>query len=130
MTDKKSWPGKVPNSQEIGTALRDHAREMRNNPTFAERLLWSRLRSRRCAGFKFRRQHIIDSHIVDFYCMETKLVIEVDGDVHDLTFEQDQVRQKHLESLGLRVLRFTNNDVRYRLEGVLHTIEKTLTSHR
>jgi very-short-patch-repair endonuclease len=62
-------------------------------------------------GFKFRRQHAIGPYFVDFYCVQASLVIEVDGSIHDGQVDQDVARQQYLESLGLRVLRFTNDEI-------------------
>src|SRR5690349_2542855 len=87
------------------------AREMRANPTPAENHLWRRIRNQQVLGYKFRRQHTIDRFIVDFYCTEARLVIEVDGSIHEEQQEADQLRTEFLESLGLRVLRFTNAEV-------------------
>ena len=84
---------------------------MRRNPTPAEDLLWQRLRDRRLAGFKFRRQHSVDRFIVDFYCPQTRLVVELDGPIHEQSREHDAVRQEFLETRGLRVLRFQNGQV-------------------
>src|SRR4051812_15603413 len=84
------------------------AREMRREPTGAENHLWQRIRKQQVLGFKFRRQHTIDRFIVDFFCTEARLVIEVDGIIHDDQQEADQLRTEFLENLGLRVLRFTN----------------------
>jgi very-short-patch-repair endonuclease len=80
-------------------------------------------------GFRFRRQHIIDRFIVDFYCPEARLVIEVDGAVHRSTEERDSARQEWLENLGLRVLRFANEAVMNDLPGVIAAIETALQGH-
>jgi len=106
--------------------LKPLAREMRRNPTPAEDKLWQRLRNHKVLGFKFRRQHPIDRFIVDFYCSKAHLVIEVDGLIHQYTQEQDAVRQEFLESLGFRVLRFTNDQVNNDLEGVVKQISAAL----
>jgi very-short-patch-repair endonuclease len=75
---------------------------------------------------KFRRQHAIDGYIVDFYCAAVRLVVEVDGPVNDTQREADSERQKHLKSLGLRVLRFTNEQVLSDLSNVVALIEKAI----
>jgi very-short-patch-repair endonuclease len=77
-------------------------------------------------GFKFRRQFGIDEYIVDFYCPELKLAIEVDGDTHfvESAPEADAIRQKRIENYGIKFLRFTNNDVYKNLDGVLITLGK------
>ena len=96
--------------------------------TSTEIILWSRLKSRRLKGFKFRRQYSIGSYIVDFYCPELKLAIEVDGDSHfkESAITYDEVRQRTIEPLGIRFLRFTNIDVRTNLYEVLQAIADEL----
>ena len=104
--------------------LKAFAQQMRQQPTPAEAALWRRLRGRRVGGVKFRRQHAIAGFIVDFVCLERFLIVEVDGTIHDLPDQQerDALRQAHLESLGYRVLRFTNGDVLGSIEAVLEVI--------
>ena len=87
------------------------ARTMRHAPTAAERKLWKHLRGRQLAGMSFRRQHVIGRFIVDFFCPEQRLVLEIDGGVHEGRLERDAERTRTLEALGLRVLRFSNLDV-------------------
>ena len=108
--------------------LKPVARQMRREPTEAENILWQHIRNHQLLGFKFRRQHSIERFIVDFYCAEARLVVEVDGPIHQYQQEDDQVRQEFLESQGLRVLRFSNDDVLHSLEQVLQQIKDTLTS--
>ena len=86
--------------------------------------MWSVLRARRFEEFKFRRQHPIANYIVDFYCHEQKLVIELDGGYHleDEQSQYDDERTKNLEHLGMKVLRFWNNEVLNNINGVLETI--------
>ncbi|MGV3722352.1 MAG: endonuclease domain-containing protein [Actinomycetota bacterium] len=100
------------------------ARRFRREPTGAEELLWQRLRGGRCAGLKFRRQHPLPGCIADFYCAELLLVVEVDGEVHlePENRERDANRDEWLASLGLRVLRFTNQQVLTEIESVLNKI--------
>ena len=119
MTCKPGWAGKRPDTAELNTKLRQRAKDMRANPTPAERRLWQHLRGKRRLGYKFRRQHVIDRFIVDFYCAEARMVIELDGEVHRFIEERDRVRQDCLEDLGLRVLRFTNDEVLHSPEGVI-----------
>ena len=104
------------------------ARDLRKPLTPAEQQLWQALRNRRVGNAKFRRQHPVSHYIVDFYCHEPLLVIEVDGDVHldEDVQSYDKQRQQHLESLGLTVLRFTNEEVLGELTHVLNTIEANL----
>ncbi|MCI0479125.1 endonuclease domain-containing protein [Candidatus Uhrbacteria bacterium] len=87
-------------------------------------MLWSRLRCKQIEGVKFRRQFGIGRYVVDFYCPAFRIVIEVDGDSHFVgdAPRYDEERQRYIESLGLRVLRFTNDDVRENIEGVLEQI--------
>ena len=100
-----------------------HAREMRHPQTSAETTIWQHLRNRNLE-FKFRRQHPIERFIIDFYCAEVKLCIEIDGDSHleEGQNEYDTARTEFLESIGSRVIRFTNNDVRYNINAVVQEI--------
>jgi very-short-patch-repair endonuclease len=111
------WKWKV--SADLWAALKPLARQNRRQPTPAEKLLWGHLRNRQLAGFKFRRQHAIERFIVDFYCAEAWLVIEIDGPIHDYTAEGDAIRQRILESTGLTVIRFSNDEVLRHTEAVL-----------
>lgn len=95
------------------------ARENRKNPTAAERKIWGELlRMRQFAHFKFLRQKPLAGYIVDFYCSELQLVIEIDGDSHAETIEYDAERTKVLEALGLTVVRYTNAEVLQNIQGV------------
>ena len=96
---------------EIRPTLREYARNNRKNQTFAEKTLWGMLRRENLEGFKFRRQHIIGSFIVDFYCPQARLVIEVDGYSHQAKADYDAERTVFLQTRGVRVLRVTNDDV-------------------
>jgi len=93
---------------------------LRNNLTTPEQKLWARIRNKQL-GVRFRRQYGIDRYVVDFYCPELALVIELDGNSHyeEGAQDYDEVRDAYMESLGLRVLRFTNLDVMNNIEGVL-----------
>ncbi|MDX8127138.1 endonuclease domain-containing protein [Methylomonas sp. OY6] len=86
--------------------MKDLARSLRKNQTDAERVIWQQLRNRQLLGCKFRRQQVIGPFIVDFVCLEPKLVIEVDGGQHAEQQEYDQNRSHYLQRLGYRVLRF------------------------
>ena len=99
-------------------------RKLRSRMTSAETSLWSRIRAKQLQGLKFRRQHGIGPYIVDFYCPERSLVIEVDGDAHadEKQVTKDRQREKHLRSLGLQVIRYRNNDVLNNLDGVLEDL--------
>ncbi len=108
--------------------LKPFAREMRHAPTPAEDALWKHLRGRQLNGAKFRRQHAIDHYIVDFVCIERQLIIEVDGDIHARPDQNsyDAFRQRHLEEIGYRVLRFTNDAVMQSVTAVLEVIGAAL----
>ena len=113
------------NSKIIGTLL-SRAKEMRKNPTKAESLLWNELRTKKL-GNKFRQQHPIDNYIVDFVCLSKRLIIEVDGEIHQYQLEKDGERELLLkEKKGFRILRFTNDEVINNRETVLSKIKETL----
>ena len=103
-------------------------RELRQTSTDAESLLWDRLRDRLLLGFKFRRQHQLGQYIVDFYCNEASLVIECDGGLHSRAqaWHHDQNREAYMSALGLRTLRFTNEEVLTETERVLSEISDYL----
>ena len=107
--------------------LKPLARQMRYEPTQAERTVWEVLRNRNINEAKFRRQYTIDKFIVDFICLSHSLIIEIDGDVHLYTIEEDQARQSFLESLGFRVVRFRNEEVFADLARVVRVIGDNLT---
>ena len=104
------------------------ARDYRNNPTEAERILWAHLRRFRSEGFVFRRQHPIVFFIADFYCHRIKLVIEVDGDYHsnDQIRDYDDSRSGELERYGITVLRIHNEEITDNLEHVMTTIRQRI----
>ena len=110
----------------IHPIILQHAREMRHPQTPAETKLWRYLRNRNL-GFKFRRQHPIVRFIIDYYCAELKLCIEIDGDTHvdEDQQEYDAARTEYLEMLGRKVIRFTNEDVRYNIQAVVQAIRET-----
>jgi very-short-patch-repair endonuclease len=99
-----------------------HARRMRHEPTKVEMKLWQKLRRRQLGGYKFRRQHPIGNYIVDFYCAETKLIVEVDGDIHAHQEAYDAERTADLEALGYQVIRFWNGQILQEMDGVLEVI--------
>ena len=104
--------------------LYQYGRELRQESTEAEKLLWTELRNRKLNGLKFRRQHALDKFIVDFYCNERKLVVELDGGVHDekINKEYDEARTAMLGGLGIYTLRFRNDEVINNIESVLQKI--------
>jgi very-short-patch-repair endonuclease len=104
--------------------LYEYARELRQEPTAAEKLLWTAIRNRKLNNLKFRRQHPLDKFVVDFYCNEKKLAIELDGGIHDVkrNKEYDDVRTAMLAGLNITVLRFKNEEVRDNIKDVLKRI--------
>lgn len=104
----------------------ERARDLRARQTEAESLLWYVLRGRRLCGLKFRRQFPIEPHIVDFACVEKKLIIEIDGGYHDVVYENDTTRQAAIESKDWTVLRFSNEDVLDDVEAVAIAIARHL----
>jgi very-short-patch-repair endonuclease len=102
------------------------ARALRKHPTRAEDILWTRLRGSRFEGAKFRRQVPIDRYVVDFYCHAAKLVVELDGKQHEWFADYDSGRTEILERLGIRVIRFTNDEVCNDLDAVLARIRAEL----
>ena len=115
----------------ISKQILERAKELRARQTDAERFLWQVLRGRNFGGFKFRRQKPIGNYIVDFYCAEKRLAIELDGGGHadDQQAEYDQQRTKALTHKGITLLRFWNHEIFQETEAVLKTIwEKLQTS--
>ena len=102
--------------------IQQRAKELRKESTPTEKVLWERLRNRQLGGFKFRRQAPMGNVITDFYCAECKLIIEIDGDIHDFQIEEDATRTKQIESFGYRVIRFRNEEVVSNIESVLTKI--------
>ena len=100
----------------------DRARKLRRNTTFPEQRLWRVLRDRRLAGLKFRRQVPVDRFVADFACVESQLIVEVDGESHTGRFSADQQREAELSEAGWRVVRVPNDDVLKNLESVLALI--------
>ena len=102
------------------------ARKLRKTPTTAEKLLWEKLWNRKFEGLKFARQHPFGRFVADFYCAELKLVIEIEGSVHDepLQKEYDEQRFEELRNRGLNILRLTNKEVLYNTRQALEKILK------
>ena len=106
--------------------LRSRARQLRRNPTDAERILWQRLRYWQLDGCKFRRQQLLGRYIVDFICLQRRLIIELDGGQHSQQTDYDRERDGWLGDQGFVVLRFWNNDVMQNIDGVMEVILKNL----
>jgi very-short-patch-repair endonuclease len=122
MSAKNIIPG-----QRVTKEKQERARELRRDMTPAEKILWQELRANKL-GVHFRRQQIIAGFIVDFYCHKAALVIEVDGDIHDLQQDEDAKREKVLNEMGLRIIHFRNEEVLRNLAPVIEKIKKfTLT---
>ena len=104
------------------TKQTQRARELRTNANPLEDIVWQHLKSRRLGGFKFRRQHSIEMYIVDFVCLEAKVILELDGASHNGQELHDEKRQLRLEQAGFLVLRFRNEAVYESLEGLLDRV--------
>ncbi len=111
---------------ELWENIKPLARQMRHVPTPAEDALWQAVRNRGIDGYRFRRQHTIEKFIVDFYCHAARMIVEVDGDIHDYTVEEDALRTEFLESMGFRVVRFRNDEVLRDMPSVLAKLRLTL----
>jgi len=108
--------------------LFEFSKILRKTQTDAEIIIWQCIRNRNILGFKFRRQHPLDKYIADFYCHEAKLIIEIDGGIHNQVDnkEYDKNRSLELHELGINVIRFTNEEVNENLEKVLNVIRGVL----
>jgi very-short-patch-repair endonuclease len=117
--------------QNLGASknIKEKAKKLRKNPTGPEKELWIYLRKRQLKGMHFRRQHPYGIYILDFYCFEANLAIEIDGPIHLKSKEYDNEKTKYLESSGLRVLRFKNKDIEGRIDWVLNDINKNLNNN-
>ena len=110
--------------------LKQRARDLRNNSTLSEILLWEEIKNRKMLGYKFLRQKPIGNYIVDFFCNKLKLAIEIDGDTHtEDRFEYDMNRQKWLELKGISVLRFDDLEVKKDMNNVLMALERWIRNH-
>lgn len=108
--------------QSISTEMRECAKELRRDMTPAEKILWQALKANRLNGLHFRRQQIIGGYIADFYCHQHALIIELDGNVHELQKEYDADREGKLTTQGFKVIRFTNEEILNDLPVVLNKI--------
>jgi very-short-patch-repair endonuclease len=107
---------------ELWEKLKPIAREMRKEHTQAERMLWERLRRNQVAGLPFRRQFPIERFIVDFYCPAAKLAVEVDGPIHQYNQTEDRIRTEYIEAMGIRLIRFTNEEIFTKISTVIDQI--------
>jgi len=116
------------NMQYISPELKALCRRYRKNLTNTEDIIWQCLRNRKLGGYKFLRQHPIGGYIVDFYCHAKRLIVEIDGGIHNRKDirEKDEYRQKFLENNEYKMIRCTNSEVKESLEGVLERLLKKL----
>ena len=98
--------------EQIKKTETEKRRLLRKQQTFTEKILWIHLRKRQALGYKFRRQYSVDHFVIDFYCPELKLAVELDGDVHEIPEQKnyDKARQKYLEEFGIKFIRITNDE--------------------
>ncbi len=121
-TPKKGSTDNIVIGQKVTPVKVQRAKELRRQMTQEEKILWQHIRANRLNGLHFRRQQIIDGFIADFYCHAARLVIEVDGEIHQQQTEYDAERDRDLLERGLRLLRIKNEEVRQNLNSVLMRI--------
>jgi len=112
--------------QKVTKEKLERAKELRREMTPAEKILWQEVRAKKL-GVRFRRQQIIQGFIVDFYCHKAGLVIEVDGDIHDLQQDEDARREKALREMGLRIVRFRNDEIMKKLSTVVGKVSELVS---
>ncbi len=100
------------------------SKQLRNNSTLAEVLLWNQIKKKHMRRYQFLRQKPIDNYIVDFFCYELMLAIEIDGETHNYQVEKDRIRQNRLELIGINLLRFMDIDVKRNMDGVLLGLDR------
>ena len=110
--------------------LKELARELRKNMTLSEVLLWNELKNKSMLEYDFDRQRPIDNYIVDFYCKELSLAIEIDGDTHIYKYDYDDERQRELEKLGVHFLRFEDIEVKKNMRNVVRVIEDWILKNK
>jgi len=110
--------------------LKQLAKELRRNMTLSEVLLWNELKQKKMLGFDFDRQRPIGEYIVDFYCKDLSLAIEIDGDTHIYRYDYDDERQRTFEKMGVRFLRFEDIKVKKHMLNVLRVIEDWIEKNR
>ena len=110
--------------------LKELAKQLRQNSTLSEVILWNELKNKQRLGYDFDRQKPIDAFIIDFYCKELQLAIEIDGDSHNYSFDEDRKRQFVLERLGVRFLQFDDREVKKELNNVVRTIEEWIIANQ
>lgn len=112
--------------------LKEKARELRNNSTLSEVILWGYLKGKQMYGFDFHRQRPVDNYIVDFICCELYLVIELDGYTHLLeeTAQRDLKKEKRLNELGIKIIRFWDEEVYHDIDNVIRSIKNTVLNQK
>jgi very-short-patch-repair endonuclease len=130
-----AYIGKTRNPEFLYNASQEtagFARQLRKRMTPYEKILWQRLRGKNILGVKFRRQHPIGFYFADFYCHEISLVIEVDGKIHQKKDkkEHDENRSAEMNRLGIKVLRFTNEEIKHHIEQVMHKIRNEINQRK
>jgi very-short-patch-repair endonuclease len=110
--------------------LKELAKELRKKMTLSEVLLWNELKQKKMPGYDFDRQRPIGNFIVDFFCKELSLAVEIDGDTHIYKYDYDEERQKELENLDVRFLRFEDIEVKKNMNNVLRVIEDWIVKNR
>mgnify|MGYP001160646387 FL=1 len=118
-------PGYITANPKSYSLIKEIRDGLKKNPTNAENLLWKSLRNKK-TGYKIRRQHVIDNFIADFVCLPKKVVIEIDGKIHQFRKEYDDMRSSRFEELGYVVIRFTNEDVESDVDSVFLRIKQFL----
>jgi very-short-patch-repair endonuclease len=105
-------------------------RKLRRKETYVEKIVWLHLRGRQILGYKFRRQYSVDHFVIDFYCPELKLAVEIDGDVHEIPEQKnyDKARQKYLEAFGIKFVRIKNEEFLGNPNKAFSKIEKKIIS--
>jgi very-short-patch-repair endonuclease len=110
--------------------LKEYARKLRKNSTFTEIMVWNYLKGKQVRGYDFDRQKPIDNYIVDFYCKDLNLAIEIDGESHYGNEKRDEEKDNRLNKLGVSVLRFDDMEVRHQLDKVIKQIEEWVDENK
>jgi very-short-patch-repair endonuclease len=106
---------------------KDFARQLRKGQTLTEAKVWAVLKNRKCLGLKFRRQHVIEGFVVDFYCTEKRLAIEIDGGIHNKRKDYDRLRQAEIEAKSIKVIRIGNDELTSE-KVLVNKIKKAISS--
>ena len=120
--------------KELREIAKTRCRELRKNSTNAEMIFWNKVRNRKFIGKKFYRQYPVfydingkeSFYIADFYCHESRLIVELDGSIHDFRKTEDEIRSEVINNLGIRVIRFSNNEIELNINNVLNKLSELL----